>query len=283
MNAAIDSAQKDDHLQSYDALHLLPCDWRAMLAGHAVEPAAGMGGAFVFRVSEPSGCRYLKLAAGQQAAALRQEIARTEWLSSQHVRVPELLMKACTDEVTAVLMTALPGRHLSPGDIPPGHRARVDGDLPALVRAIGRGLARLHALPAADCPFDEMPRTRLARAREAIDRNQVDASQFDDRNAGVTPEMLYQRLAGAVPAPEDVVVVHGDATLANMLIGPDGQLGFIDCANAGRSDRYLDLAVAEMDLHAGFGPEAASGLIAAYGIHWDERKAAFFRDLYELF
>jgi aminoglycoside 3'-phosphotransferase-2 len=273
MNMPINDA-RDDHLRSDDALHLLPPDWRIALAGCTIEQVRGMGGATVFRVSVPdSGCRYLKLASGPEAAPLRQEIARTEWLASHHMRVPEFLMKTCTGDVTAVLMMALPGWHLTPGA----------GDLPAQVRAVGRGLARLHALPAADCPFDEMPRTRLTRAREAIDRNQVDASQFDDRNAGVTPEMLYQRLAGAVPAPEDVVVVHGDATLANMLIGPDGQLGFIDCSNAGRSDRYLDLAVAEMDLRAGFGPEAASGLIAAYGIHWDERKAAFFRDLYELF
>jgi aminoglycoside phosphotransferase len=158
------------------------------------------------------------------------------------------------------------------------------GDLPARVRAIGRGLARLHALPSADCPFDEMPRTRLARARQAIDRNQVDASQFDDRNAGVTPEMLYQRLAGAVPVCEDIVVVHGDATRENMLIGPDGELGFVDCGQAGRSDRYQDLALIEVDLRMEFGREAVEEFRTAYGIrNWDERKAAFFRDLYEFF
>jgi aminoglycoside phosphotransferase len=274
MNASIDGA-RNDHLRLDDALPLLPPDWRAALAGRAVEQAAGMGGAAVFRVSDPAGIeRYLKLACGAEAAPLQQEMARTEWLSSHHMRVPAFLMKACTDEITAVLMTAVPGQHLTPG---------VAG-LPAMVRAIGRGLARLHALPAAECPFDEMPRTRLARAREAIDRNQVDASHFDGRNAGVTPDVLYRRLAGAVPAPEDVVVVHGDATLENMLIGPDGELGFIDCANAGCSDRYLDLAVVEMDLRAGFGRDAAEGFRTAYGIRdWDDRKAAFFKDLYELF
>jgi aminoglycoside phosphotransferase len=183
-------------------------------------------------------------------------------------------VKACTDDVTAVLMTAVPGRHLRRGA----------GDLQAQVRAIGRGLARLHALPVADCPFDEMPGTRLARARQAIDRNQVDTSQFDDRNAGVTPEMLYQRLAGAVPAPEDVVVVHGDATLENMLIGPNGQIGFIDCGQAGRSDRYQDLALVETDLRMECGREAIEEFKTAYGIpNWNERKAAFFRDLYEFF
>jgi aminoglycoside 3'-phosphotransferase II len=258
-----------------DAVQLLPPEWRAALEGHAVEPAPGMGGATVFRIRDPAGnCRYLKLACGPDAQPLRQEIARTGWLSGHHVRVPEFLMKFCTENVTAALMTAVPGRHLSPGA----------DDLPAALRTIGRGLARLHAVPAADCPFDEMPRTRLQRAREAIDRNLIDASAFDDRNAGITPAALYRRLAGAVPAREDIVVVHGDATLANMLIGPDGELGFIDCGHAGRSDRYLDLAVVEAELRTGFGPDAAQGFIAAYGIpEWDERKAAFFADLYELF
>jgi aminoglycoside 3'-phosphotransferase-2 len=262
-------------MQFDDAVRLLPPDWQAALAGHAVEPAPGMGGAAVFRVSDPAGgCRYLKLACEPDAEPLRREIARTGWLSQRHVRVPEFLMKVSTEKVTAVLMTAVPGRHLSSGA----------GDLPAALHTIGHGLARLHAVPVADCPFDEMPRTRLQRAREDIDRNLIDAGAFDDRNAGITPAMLYGQLADAVPACEDIVVVHGDATLANMLIGPDGELGFIDCGHAGRSDRYLDLAVVETELRACFGHDAAQGFIAAYGIRqWDERKATFFRDLYELF
>ena len=267
-----------------DALQLLPPSWRTALAGHDVEPVPGMGGASVFRVSDAAGGRlYLKLASRPGAELLRQEIARTEWLSSHHIRVPEFLMMAFTDEVAAVLMTAVSGRHLS-GHQASGHPAPRPGDLAAMLRTIGRGLARLHALPAAGCPFDEMPRTRLRRARAAIDCNLIDAREFDDRNAGVTPAGLYQRLAGTIPEREDIVVVHGDATLENMLIGADGELGFIDCGHAGRSDRYLDLALVEADLREAFGCGAAEDFKAAYGIRcWDDRKAAFFRDLYELF
>src|SRR5215470_16170000 len=178
-------------LRFEDAAPLLPPGWQAELAGHVVETAAGMGGAPVFRVLDPTGgCRYLKLASGPEVEPLRQEIARTEWLSSRHIRVPEILMKVRTDKVAAVLMTAVPGRHLAPEHLAPEHLAPehlahghlAHGDLPAMVRAIGRGLARLHALPAADCPFDEMPRSRLQRAREAIDRNLIDSGEFDDHN-----------------------------------------------------------------------------------------------------
>ncbi len=262
-----------------DVLRLLPPAFQAALAGRPVAPVPGLGGASVFRVSDPAGgCRYLKLARGPDAAALRREIERTRWLSSHRVRVPAFLMTTCTDEVAAVLMTAVHWRHLDPERRPPA------SDLAAMVGAVGRGLARLHALPAADCPFDETPRVRLRRAEEAIARNLIDAGAFDDRNAGVTPAALCRRLAGAIPAGDDIVVVHGDAALENLLIGADGDLGFVDCGHAGRSDRYVDLALVEAALRTGFGNDAAEAFKAAYGIRdWDVRKAAFFSDLYELF
>jgi aminoglycoside 3'-phosphotransferase-2 len=266
----------EEQLPFEQAVLLLPPSWRDALAGReAAQVQEGMGGAAVFQLQDPAGrCQYLKLARGPEAAPLVQEIARTEWLSQHHLRVPEFLMQVCTENVTAVLMTAVAGHQLVPGT----------PDVPAAAHTIGRGLARLHALPAEDCPFDETIRTRMQRARDAIDRNVIDASQFDDRNAGVSPAALYERLARTMPAHDDLVVVHGDATLANLMIGPDGELGFIDCGNAGRSDRYVDLAIIEAELRTGFGPEAARTFAAAYGMRaWDEQKAAFFRDLYEFF
>ena len=264
----------EDQLRFENVIRLLPPDWQAALASAEVEPVLGMGAAPVFRVVDSAGgCKYLKLASGIGVQLLTQEMARTEWLSSHRFRVPQFLMKICTRRVAAVLMTAVPGRHLTLDT----------DDLLGAVHAMGRGLARLHAVPSANCPFDETPHMRLERAREAIEQNLIDASQFDDRNAGLTPSMLYQRLVAAIPACEDVVV-HGDATLSNLLIGPDRELGFIDCGHSGRSDRYVDLAVIVAELLTEFGRDAAECFKDAYGIReWNNRKAAFFRDLYELF
>ena len=256
------------------AVQLLPPDWQAVLADADVEPVLGMGGALVFRILDSAGdCRYLKLASGIGAELLTQEMARTEWLSSHRIRVPRLTMKIGTRSVAAVLMTAVPGRHLTLDT----------DDVLGAAHTMGRGLARLHAVPTANCPFDETPQTRLEKAREAIEENLIDAGQFDDRNSGLTPSMLYQRLVSAIPACEDVVV-HGDATLSNMLIGPDRELGFIDCGHSGRSDRYVDLAVVVAELLTEFGRDAAECFKDAYGIReWNDRKAAFFLDLYEFF
>jgi aminoglycoside phosphotransferase len=269
-----------DQLRFEQAVRLLPPGWHAVLAGcEAEQVQEGMGGAAVFWLRAPDGGgRFLKLASGpaaeQLAQEIAQEIARTKWLSRHHLCVPEILMKASTENVVAILMTAVTGRHLVSGD----------GDVLASARTIGRGLARLHAVPIADCPFDETLRVRMRRAREAVERNLVDASEFDGRNAGTSPAELYERLVRTMPEAEDLVVVHGDVTLSNLLIRPDGELGFIDCGHAGRADRYVDLAILEAELRTGFGPDAARCFTAAYGVRaWDERKAAFFRDLYELF
>lgn len=265
----------EELLQVENALQLLPPDWQARLKDSEVEPiSSGMSGALVFRILDStSGRGYLKLASGLAADELVEEIARTEWLSSNRVRVPTFLMKLHTKRITAVLMT-VPGQHLT-----------IDSnDFFGTLHSMAKGLARLHALPTANCPFDETPRVRLERAQQAIDQNLIEASEFDDRNSGLTPAMLYQRLVGAIPASEDIVVVHGDATLSNMLIEPNGELGFIDCGHSGRSDRYVDLALVEAELLTEFGPDAAESFIKAYGIReWDRRKAAFFQDLYELF
>jgi aminoglycoside phosphotransferase (APT) family kinase protein len=40
-----------------------------------------------------------------------------------------------------------------------------------------------------------------------------------------------------------VAVVHGDASLSNLIIGNDGSVAFIDCGHAGRADPSTDIAL----------------------------------------
>jgi aminoglycoside phosphotransferase len=159
-------------------------------------------------------------------------------------------------------------------------------DAPAerVLAVLGRGLAALHSLAVADCPFDESLPVRLARAQEALERDEVDPARFEPRNRHTAPRTLLARIA-ANPARQDAVVVaHGDASLSNLIVGPDGILGFIDCGHAGRADRYLDLAVAGAEIAGHFGTAALPMLTRAYGLRrWNKRKAAYYEDLYEFF
>ena len=259
-----------------DALAVLPASWRARLTSKRIVPVdAGMSGASVFRIADKQGTdQYLKIGTGASASLVAREIERTAWLAAAGIRVPAIIAQFNRGDVAAVTMAALDGRNA--GDIGPN-------DWRAAVAAIARAFARLHALAPPTCPFDEALKVRLARARALIEAGEIDPAHFDARNRGVTPAELYARLAANVPAHEDLVVVHGDATLSNLILGDDGEIGFLDCGNCGKADRYVDLALLAAELDDRFGPAARDGFIAAYGLPWDQRKADFYLDLYELF
>jgi aminoglycoside 3'-phosphotransferase-2 len=253
---------------------LPPDDWEELAEAKFEPLATGLSEAAVFQVTaggRPP--RYLKMAHGKAAAALRQEIARTTWLAQRHVRVPEILRVEDKAAQTILLMKAVPGF--------PGHeRPLATADL---IAALASALGRLHALPIAECPFDESVATRLSRASAAIAAGEVDPDAFDPRNRATDPADLLARLALNRPA-EDSVVVHGDATLSNMIVDSDGTVGFVDCGNAGRADRYTDLAVLYTDISDHYGAEAAQRFSRIYSpAGWDGAKARFFSDLYELF
>jgi aminoglycoside 3'-phosphotransferase II len=254
-------------------LQKLPDEWRAELAAVAAEPITnGMSGADVFRLRMEPVC-FLKFAEAGSVQTLRQEIVRTAWLADRGIRVAPLLRIHDNGHAAAMQTQALPGEPADRCDWPPAR----------LLPAIGRAVAGLHALPAAECPFDESVAVRLKRARHAIEQGGVDARHFASRNRNTTPPNLLARLVANPPA-EDIVVAHGDLTLSNMVIGPNGDLGFIDCGHAGRADRYLDLGVLAGEIADHFGRRFVTTFARAYGLqHWDASKAAYYSDLYELF
>ena len=236
----------------------------------------GMGGALVFRVTGKDGvCEYFKMGTNTAADVLRREAERTQWLAAAGMRVPQVIAHFAESDFAALLMSSLGERTAE--DIPSGERT-------AALTSMGRALAKFHSLPLPTCPFDETLTVRLARACGLVRSGEIDPSHFDKRNAGVTPESLYERLQANVPEREDCVVAHGDATLSNVILGDDGQIGFVDCGHAGRADRYLDLSILAGEIEERFGAQARDTFTAAYGdLRWEDSKAAFYRDLYELF
>lgn len=256
-------------------LALLPPDWQSELARARIETVDnGMSGAGVVRITPHAGAtRYLKIARHDGAPALRQEIERTQWLARRGVRVPAILRVNDAAEHVAVEMQGLPGRPANAHALP----------LPRLIEALASGLAALHGLPRAGCPFDESIAVRLAHAASAMASGEIRAEGFADRHRGIDPRALLARLTSERPA-EDFVLVHGDATLSNIIVDADGSLGFVDCGNAGSGDRYLDLAVLAEDIDNHYGAEAAARFGAIYGAAgWDAAKARYFIDLYEFF
>lgn len=232
-----------------------------------------MSDAAVFSVAVPNAARrFLKTAEGLAADALREEVARMRWLAKHGIVVPMVLHIDDGNDRYAVLTQALPG---TPADASP---------LPAaeLIKSLAGAMTALHALPAADCPFDETIAIRMARAQAAIAAGAVDVDMFEPRNQGITPGSLVARLEGQKPQ-EDIVVIHGDATLANLIVDDDGNVGFVDCGTAGRGDRYTDIAVLTGDIRDHYGDDAVAQFVEAYGLPLDIAKIEFFSDLYEFY
>src|ERR1043166_943992 len=218
-----------------DAIDDLPASWKARLAGkNIVQVDTGMSGASVFRVIAEHGIdHYLKIGTGAVADLLRQEIESTQWLASGGVPVPSVLARCANENVVAVAMSPLAGRS--------AEQIR-ETEWRSTGAAIARAFAHLHSVPVATCPFDEGLEIRLARASLLVRSDAIDPADFDERNAGLAPRELYDRVASRIPEHEDCVVTHGDATLSNLILGDDGQIGFIDCGHCGRAARYGDEA-----------------------------------------
>jgi aminoglycoside 3'-phosphotransferase-2 len=221
--------------------------------------------------------RFLKIAVDKDIEDLNQEIKRTKWLRAKGINVPRILQVTVQAEVAAVLMSSVEGKPVedcggSPKDI---------------INAVVRGITDMHALPITSCPYNEGVSIRLARAREDIARGRVNPCEFHERNQGLSPQGLLGYLHHTAPNfPEDVVVVHGDATFSNILVSSAGQIGFVDCGHCGKADRYVDLALISTEIEDRFGERWVESFLTAYGLNvssWDTAKARFFSDLYELF
>jgi aminoglycoside 3'-phosphotransferase II len=258
-------------------LELILRAWRARLSKARVEEIrSGLSNASLFRVEGVSGEKqFLKIAQGDEAKALRQEIERTSWLRSQGINVPEILDVLTDAQMTALLMSAVNG-------IPADESLGTPSETISLV---GRAMAQLHAVPVELCPFDERLGVRLTRAKTDVDLGVIDPEHFDERNRGVSPAHLLARLINTAPGYEDLVVVHGDATFANIILATSGPVGFVDCGRSGVADRYVDLSVIVWEIESNFGHEWVDSFFGAYGLGrtWDRLKVRYYADLYELF
>lgn len=257
----------------------LPAAWQADIAAaeSLMHVGWGLSNAYVYRLRHRGrAIRYLKAAWGRGAAELRDEVERTTWLGSQGVPVPRILdLYDDHKDFVALFMSDVKGMSPQHSGLPTGK----------IVSQIALALRDLHALPVVDCPFDETVSARLALADRDIRAGRVAASEFDKRNRKLSARQLYQRLVASAARPaEHLVVVHGDATFANIQVGTKGVIGFIDCGRCGRADAYTDLALVTAEIAEHFGEAHVEAFLDAYGVaSWDDAKALFYLDLYELF
>ncbi|GAA4213675.1 aminoglycoside 3'-phosphotransferase [Microbispora amethystogenes] len=203
------------------------------------------------------GTRYVKWAAtGTPGIDLAGEAERLTW-ARQWTAVPKVLAHGSDADGAWLVTAALPGRSA----VDP----RWAADPGTAAAAIGRGLRLLHdALPVARCPYDWGVERRLRRAGERLGPAEA-------------------RRLGRPPAPDRLVVCHGDACAPNTLLHDDGTFaGHVDLGSLGVADRWADLAVAAWSTEWNYGPGHDGEVYDAYGVAPDSERIAYYRLLWDL-
>jgi kanamycin kinase/aminoglycoside 3'-phosphotransferase-2 len=204
------------------------------------------------------------------AQLLAAETVRLRWLRDR-APVPEVLAWSVGADGRAFLVTtALAGAPATA----PEHR----GDAELLVATVARALRRLHDLPIDDCPFDSRLAGQLATAERRVELGLVDQSDFEEPYRPYSPARLFELLVDSMPAhDEDLVVVHGDCTLDNLILDGGEVTGFVDVGRSGVGDRYLDLAVIARELAHHVSPASLGPFFDLYGLDRPElRKVDFY-------
>lgn len=244
---------------------------------HLERDRDGQSGGAVYRVRGGDADHFLKVGRGDALGLVADEASRLRWLAG---RLPAAWLVAAVHEDGAfsLLSEALPGRCACAYIKADRSRAT------AVAQTLARYLRRLHALPADRCPFDSSVAAWLPVVRGLVSRGLVDAEDFDDEHQGWSPERVVTKVEKLAGHEEGRVVVHGDFSLGNIILGEDGEvLGCIDVGRLGVGDPYRDIFIGWRDL-GGLGAPAQQAFLNALGMTaLDETRRELHRALDELF
>jgi len=260
----------------------LTSELKLLLAGRQLEPVSiGESGAAVWRCTQPGHAAwYLKAAPVDPRRGLEREAACMRWMREHAVPVPAVLAYRRANDIEYLLSEAGVGVPASDSEwAQAGTR---------VAAALGHGLARLHSTDVTTCPFNRRVQSQLDEARDRIAAGRVNEDDFDAARLGRVAADLFVDVLDMVPLHEDLVLVHGDFCLPNVLLSEiDGGLqitGLVDCGRAGIGDRHQDLALAIRSLIFNFGADTVATFLAAYGgAPIDPKTLEFFTILDEFF
>ena len=204
-----------------------------LTAGGAIDLVGyGQSGDLVARCGDA----FVKVAQRSQAwnaQALEREAEVLRWLAGRAPVAGVLWFGQVDDDLALVTQTA-PGTAVS-------HVGEPEAEA-ALVATIAT-LAALHAAPVTDCPFDLRLSIKLAEAHARVAHGVVDETDFDSERMGLTAQQAWDLLTAIIPATEDLVLAHGDASLPNFIWNGGAQVTLIDVGRFGIADRYQDLSL----------------------------------------
>lgn len=199
---------------------------------------------------------------------LAEERDRVQWLTDTAIPGARVLDWIESQHGAVLVTSAVPGV--------PGSQLPYS---PRLMLSLVEALHSFHDLPVEDCRFTRRIEDVLRQVEDVVARGAVNPDFLSLEWRQIPPSELLARLQTSVPTVQDLVVCHGDATLANFLFDPETLefTGAIDVGHLGVADRYSDLALtAAQVVNHGWSPDSVS-LLTLYGLdHPDAQRLEFY-------
>ncbi len=108
-------------------------------------------------------------------------------------------------------------------------------------RTLTAALLAVHDLPVGDCPFDSTPDALLPDVARRLPGNEAHRIWDAGRRTWRSASDVYEELEAERPAALREVVVHGDASVPNVIVRDGALAGIVDVGLLGRGDPWWDL------------------------------------------
>lgn len=177
---------------------------------------------------------------------LHEEYVRIKWLQNRF-RVPKLYYYDEINNVKYMLMEKIDGV--------PAHKYE------NFAYIIGKKLREFHDIDLKDCKF-------IQNSVEILEKNAIKNIDIIYPQIQEQYEMSKDEIINFIKnnVPKDIVLVHGDYSLPNILINESGEVGVIDLGDVSISSKYFDFYYLFKSLKRNKKIDKFDELLRGYGI-----------------
>lgn len=210
---------------------------------------------------------YLKINAQPDVVGLRPEAEHMRFLAGK-LEVPTVIDYIEEQGRQYLLAKALPGQ--------PAHLRSQHKDKEHLVHVLAEGLRRIHAVDARNCPFDRSVDALIERVESQLRKGYL-GREFLEEGGWQTADEALHWLDTHRPVGEDLVFLHGDYCLPNVLVEKGVLTGFVDWGYAGVGDRWIDIVACVHSVRRNLGEEWGAFFLKEYGVgEMDEVRETYY-------
>lgn len=232
----------------------------------------GCSKAEVFKINMQNRRAYLKIAQSKYEI-FRQEVKLLDWLKGK-LNVPEVLLYVGDCNNQFLIMSEIKGENTL-------NLLRENFNKELIVKNLAKGLKMIHNIDITNCNVVQTLDVKLKEGRKNIEQKLVNFNCNKDKSY----LEIVNKLESMRPECEDLVLVHGDYCLPNIIQHKGEISGFIDWGRGGIGDRYQDIGIACRSIRTNFGNDHYVKLfLDEYGLDkYDANKIAYYILLDELF